>query len=181
MKKTIIICGLVGGLIVTSTMIATMIGLIKNPYFEGGMLLGYATMLVALSPIYVAVKNGRDKFGSGFISFGRAFRIGLMITLIASTIYVLVWEIDYYFFIPDFFERYSQHIVDKMRASGVSPAEIQKQIISSQSMGQLYKNPLVCAAYTYLEIVPVGLLVSLICALILKRRAYTGAMVENKA
>lgn len=174
MKKTIIICGLVGGFIVTCTMIATMIGLIKNPYFEGGMLLGYSTMLVAFSLIFVAVKNARDKFGSGFITFGKAFRIGLMITLIASTIYVLVWMIDYYFFIPDFMERYSKHIIDQLKASGMPQAELQKQIASTQNMSRLYKNPLVCAAYTYIEILPVGLLVSLVCALILKRKAYTG-------
>jgi hypothetical protein len=181
MKKTIIICGLIGGFIVTCTMIATMIGLIKNPYFEGGMWLGYTTMLVAFSLIFVAVKNARNKFGSGFISFGKAFRIGLMITLIASTVYVLVWMIDYYFFIPDFMERYSRHIIDQMRASGASQAELQKQIASSQSMNQLYKNPIVCAAYTYLEILPVGLLVSLVCALVLKRRPYTGMMINDKA
>ena len=170
MKKIIIICGLIAGLIVTSTMIFTMTGIIKNRYFEGGMVLGYSTMLVAFSLIFVGIKNYRDKHNAGIISFGKALKIGLMITLVASTIYVLVWMIDYYYFIPDFFEKYSAHIVGKMRTSGASQVEIQKQIADIQGYVKMYKNPFFNAMFTYIEILPVGIIVSIVAALILKRK-----------
>jgi hypothetical protein len=169
MKKTIIICGLTAGLIVTWWMIAAMAGLL-NPYFENGMLLGYTTMLVAFSLIFVAVKNSRDKYNGGFISFGKALKIGLLITLVASTIYVVVWMIDYYYFIPDFFDKYAAHILTKMKASGASAAEMQKQAAAIQGYRQMYQNPLFNALFTYLEILPVGVVVSLISAFALKRR-----------
>jgi hypothetical protein len=169
MKKTIIICGLIAGLIVTWWMIAAMAGLL-NAYFENGMLLGYATMLVAFSLIFVAVKNSRDKYNDGFISFGKALRIGLLITLVASTMYVVVWLIDYYYFIPDFFDKYAAHMLAKMKAAGASAAEMQKQVATIQGYTQMYKNPFFNALFTYLEIVPVGVVVSLICALVLKRK-----------
>ncbi len=169
MKKTIIICGLIAGLIVTWWMIAAMAGLL-NPYFENGMVLGYATMLVAFSLIFVAVKNSRDKYSGGFISFGKALRIGLLITLVASTIYVVVWMIDYYYFIPDFFDKYAAHMLAKMKAAGASAAELQQQAVTIKGYSQMYKNPLFNALFTYLEIVPVGIVVSLICALVLKRK-----------
>jgi hypothetical protein len=170
MKKTIIICGLVAGVIVTSVMVAAMAGCFKNPEFEGSMLLGYSSMLVAFSMIFVGVKNARDKYSDGTISFGKAFKIGLMIALIASTIYVVVWMIDYYYFLPDFFDKYSAHIIAKMKSSGASLAEIQKKTVELQDSGKLYKNPIYCPMFTYLEILPVGLLVTLVAALILKRK-----------
>jgi hypothetical protein len=69
------------------------------------MLIGYASMLIAFSLVFVGIRNYRDKFNEGVISFGKAFKIGIMIVLIASTMYVVAWLIDYFFFIPDFFNR----------------------------------------------------------------------------
>jgi hypothetical protein len=118
----------------------------------------------------VAVKNSRDKYNGGFISFGKALKIGLLITLVASTIYVVVWMIDYYYFIPDFFDKYAAHILTKLKASGASAAEMQKQAAAIQGYRQMYQNPLFNALFTYLEILPVGVVVSLISAFALKRR-----------
>jgi len=170
MKKTIIYCGLIAGAIVASWMVLAMSGCFYDPEFEGSMLMGYTSMLVAFSMIFVGVKNARDKYNDGMISFGKAFKIGLMIALIGSTIYVVVWMIDYYFFMPDFFERYSAKMLARMKASGASQAELQKQIIDSQNSGKLYRKPIFCALFTYMEILPVGIIVALVCALILKRK-----------
>ena len=170
MKKTIIICGLIAGLIVTAMMLFSVSGCYKNASYEGNMVLGYASMLIAFSLIFVGVKSYRDKYNGGVITFGKAFKIGFSIALIASTIYVVVWLIDYYCFMPDFYEKYSAHMVNKMRAAGASAAEIQKQVADAKSFGEKYKNPFFNALVTYGEILPMGLLVSLLAAFILKRR-----------
>ena len=170
MKKIIIICGLIAGLIVTSLMVLAMAGCINGQDFAGSMLLGYTIMLVAFSLIFVGIKNYRDKHNEGMITFGQALKIGLLITLVASTIYVVVWMIDYYFFIPDFYEKYSAHIIRKMQASGASQAAIQKQMAQNQIDGKMYRNPIFCAMFTSLEILPVGIIVSLLAAAILKRK-----------
>jgi hypothetical protein len=145
---------------------------------EGRLLLGYTTMLVAFSLIFVAVKNSRDKYGDGTITFGKAFKIGLIVTLIASTIYVVVWLIDYnYFGAGDYLEKYYAHQIAKMKAAGAKPQEISKAAADGQNFIKSYKNPLVNAAYTYMEILPVGLVVSLVAAVILKRKTTTGSVV----
>ena len=100
MKTNTIVYGLLAGLFVTVIMDIGM-AKIYDTDSEGSMLLGYTTMLVAFSLIFVNIKNYRDKNG-GFISFSLAFRIGLAISLIASTIYVIGWMIEYYVFFPDF-------------------------------------------------------------------------------
>lgn len=182
MKKIIIICGLIAGLIVTSIMLLSISGCITGSDFEGGigsMLLGYSSMVIAFSMIFVGIKNYRDKHNNGTISFGKALKIGLLITLVASTMYVIVWQIDYYFFIPDFYEKYSAHIIREMKASGATQAQIQQQMITNKSNGEMYRNPLFNAMFTYIEIIPVGLIMSLLAAVILKRKSNPDNMIAT--
>ena len=171
MKKTVLICGIIAGLISTSLFIGLMVlGKAGDHNFKNGMLYGYTLMILAFAFIFAGTKITRDKYDGGYISFGKAFRVGLYITLIASTIYVLVWLIDYYFFIPDFAQKYGAYIVEGMKASGASQAEITKKSAEMAKFGEMYKNPFFNALLTYSEIVPVGLIVSLISAWVLKRK-----------
>src|ERR1044072_6704957 len=98
-----------------------------NVDYNSSMLIGYASMLIAFSLVFVGVRNYRNKYNGGVISFGKAFKIGLFMVLIASTIYVISWLIAYFFFIPDFFEKYSAQMLDKLKTSGASQMEIDKQ------------------------------------------------------
>jgi hypothetical protein len=171
MKKTVLICGLIAGLISTSLFIGLMVlGKAGHDDFKNGMLYGYTLMILAFSFIFVGTKITRDKYSGGEISFGKAFLVGLYITLVASTIYVIVWLIDYYFFIPDFAEKYGAHVLENLKASGASQAEIAKQSAEMARFSEMYKNPFFNALITYSEIMPVGLIVSLISAWALKRK-----------
>jgi len=167
MKKIVIVCGLIAGLIVSAVMIISIATGHSN---ENGMLIGYASMILAFSLVFVGIKNYRDKYNNGIISFGKAFRIGLYIVLIASTMYVVAWLIDYFFFIPDFGEKYAAQMIDKLKASGASQVEIDNQSKEMASFTKMYKNPFFNALITYAEILPVGLVITLISALILKRK-----------
>ena len=157
MKKIVIVNGLIAGAIVAAMFLITMGLYHKNGNFDGGMWVGYASMLLAFSLIFVAIIRYRDKYNNGVVSFGKAFRIGLYITLIASTIYVVTWLIDYYVFIPDFADKYATAILDKLKASGASAAKIANQTKEMASFKEMYKNPLFVILFTYLEILPVGL------------------------
>jgi len=170
MKKLILVPGLIGGAIASLTVIISTIICYNTGRFEGSMLVGYAAMILAFSMIFVAVKTKRDKYNNGIISFGEAFKTGLLIALVTSTIYVLAWLVCYYMFIPDFMERLSKAEIDKTIASGASQADITQKTESMKQMSELYKNPVMVILFTYLEIFPVGVIVSLIVALILKRR-----------
>jgi ABC-type sugar transport system permease subunit len=170
MKKTVQVYGLIAGLVVATLMLISTSIHCANGDFDNGMIYGYGIMILSFSLIFVAIKNYRDKFNGGLISFGKAFKIGLFITLVASTIYVIAWQIDYRFFVPDFMDKYTVYMLDKLRASGASQAEISKQALEMAKMSEMYKNPLFNILLTYVEIVPVGLVVSLISALVLKRK-----------
>lgn len=178
MKKTVLVCGLIAGLISTSLFIGLMIlGKANQHDFKNGMLYGYTLMILAFSFIFVGTKITRDKHNGGAISFGKAFRVGLYITLIASTIYVGVWLIDYYCFNPDFAEQYGAYMLKELKASGASDAVIAKQTAEMAKFSEMYKNPFFNALLTYSEILPVGLLISLISAWVLKRKNKESATV----
>lgn len=170
MKKTIIVCGLIAGAIVSMTMLISTSLCYTSGDFEGSMVAGYASMILAFSLIYVAIKNFRDKINKGTVTFRKAFQIGLYISLIASSMYVLVWLVDYYLFVPDFMDKYSATMIEKVREEGSTLTEINKTVAEMDSYKEMYKNPLFVILLTYTEILPVGLIVSLICALILKRK-----------
>lgn len=179
MKKNVMVFGLIAGLIVSTLMVLSMARCYNDPNLEHSMLIGYASMVLAFSFIFVGIKNYRDKYNNGLITFGKAFKIGALISLVASTIYVIVWLIDYYVFMPDFMDKYVAQALREAKADGASAAELAakaKELASSQEM---YKNPIMVVLFTYMEILPVGILISLVAALILKRKPDTPLSVKT--
>jgi hypothetical protein len=175
MKKNILVFGIISGIIV-STFMATFMGIIGCSNEEmgggsGGMIIGFTAMVVAFSFIFVGIKNYRDKQNSGIISFGQAFILGFMISLVASTLYVMTWAVEYHFFLPDFMDKYSAMQIKQLQESGVSGAKLDESIKSIETASYNYKhNPFFFAMYTYMEILPVGIIITLISSLILKRK-----------
>jgi hypothetical protein len=172
MQKNITVYGLTAGIVVSILMLFNInfIGDAGNVDYNTSLLLGYASMLLAFSLVYVGIRNYRDKYNGGVISFGKAFKLGMMMVLIASTIFVIAWLIDYFFFIPDYMDKYSAHELDKLKASGASQAEIDNQTKKLANFARMFKNPFFNAMMTYAEILPVGLIVTLISSLLLKRK-----------
>ena len=168
MNKIVLIYGLIGGLIISVLMWLTLGS--ERVDFENGELIGYTTMVVALSTIFFGVKAYRDKHLDGRITFGKAFLLGLYIALVASTLYVASWMLlsattgDY------FMVQYYEHAKQEMESSNMPAEEMNAKLEEMQQFAELYKNPIVKIGFTYLEILPVGLLVSLLVAAILKRK-----------
>jgi len=169
MKKTVLVFGVISGLLV-ATLCLAFIALCYKAGHDGNMYIGYASQILALSLVFVGVKNYRDKENGGIISFGKAFKLGLYISLVASTIYVVAWLVDYYMFIPDFMDKYAAHVLQQAQHSGKSAAEISKETAEMANMKEMYKNPVFVILFTYLEIFPTGLIISVITALILKKK-----------
>jgi len=169
MKKTVLTYGIIGGIIVSALMWLTL-GSGQHD-FDNGMWIGYTTMVVALSTIFFAVKAYRDKSLGGSINFGKAFLMGLYITLIASTMYAGSWMVLSATTDQDFMEQYYAHEKQKLDSSDLPPAEVEAKLQEMRDFQEMYKNPIVKIGFTYMEILPVGLLISLICAGLLARRA----------
>lgn len=169
MNKTVLTYGIIAGLIVTVMMWLTL-GSGEHD-FDNGLWIGYTTMVVAFSTIFFAVKSYRDKQNAGAITFGKAFLIGLYITLIASTMYVASWMVLSATTGEEFMAEYYQHEKARMESSGMPTPEVEAKLKEMDEMMELYNNnPVFKAGITYTEILPVGLLISLVSAAFLKRR-----------
>lgn len=166
MKKIVWTFGLIAGAIVSLLLASMMFN--QNMNMDYGEILGYTTMIIAFSTIFIGIKNFRDKHQDGKIKFGTAFKIGLYISLIASTMYVASWVLINNNSDIDFTAQYSQHMIKKMEAENSSQEEIEAMKKEMEEWVKIYENPFVMIAITYTEILPVGLLVSLISAGILK-------------
>jgi hypothetical protein len=169
MKKIVLIFGLIAGAILSAMMLVN-VSLIDQIGFDKGEIIGYTTMVVAFLMIYFGVRTYRDNHAGGTIRFGRAFGIGLLITLVASTCYVGTWQVVYHTLAPDFGDKYGAYVIEKARKSGATEAQLAVQKKEMQEFIEMYKNPLVNVALTYLEPLPVGLLFSLVSAGLLSRR-----------
>jgi Protein of unknown function (DUF4199) len=159
--------GLLSGLVVILTMI-TGIAFSDNESFFSSEWFGYLVMLVALTFIFVGVKRYRDVELGGVIKFGRAFAMGLGIAVAAGVAYVGVWEI--YLAMTDykFMDQYIAGIMRAREAQGLSAAALAEELAKLESMRTSYANPLFRVPMTFMEIFPVGLLVSLVSALLLR-------------
>jgi len=129
---------------------------------------GYLVMLVALSLIFVGIKRYRDVECGGVIRFGRAFLLGLGIAAVAGLTYALVWESYLQISGYDFMADYTRSVLKNMQAEGASPAAIQAKAAEMNAMAESYKNPLFRIPMTFIEIFPVGIVVALISAGLLR-------------
>lgn len=138
-----------------------------------GEILGYISMLISLSMVFFGVRSYRDKHLDGSITFGKAFKVGLMITLVASVIYVVGWIIYYNTSesMQNFPELYLNYMLEDLKKSGSSATEIAAKEAEFRYNMELYKNPLFMIAITFLEIFPVGVIIDLISAFLLRKKA----------
>jgi Protein of unknown function (DUF4199) len=172
MKKNVLVFGLISGALISIFMSGSMIYMSKNPNAEHGtssMVVGFLSMIIAFSLIFVAVKTYRDKQNGGVVGFGKAFLMGVLIALIGSTMYVITWAFVHHYYLPDFMEKYAAAMIENARATS-TPEELQKFTVKMNEQKEMYKNPVWFSLFTYMEILPVGLIVALISALILKRK-----------
>jgi hypothetical protein len=168
MTPVILRYGILAGLIVSLPWLVYMLTLPADGHMTHSMLLGYTLMIVAFSMVFVGIKQYRDRSLGGVIKFGKAFVLGLGISAVASLIYVLGWEICMAFSKYDFIEAYSKFILDDARAHGAGPAEMERAAAQAADFARMYRNPIYRMSFTFIEIFPVGILVSLISAALLR-------------
>ena len=169
MRKTVLTFGAISGAILSIMMLATM-PFIDRIGFEKGEVIGYTTMVVAFLLIFFGIRSYRDNVAGGSVGFGRAFAVGALIALVASVFYVATWQVVYYKLVPDFGEKYQAHMIEKARAEGASQAEIDEKAADAQKYERWFRNPAINVAITFIEPLPLGLIVALISAGILRRR-----------
>ena len=171
-RKIVITYGLISGAIITFLFLLSMYlwqkGIIN---FDNGEYFGYGSMLVALLMVFFGIKSFRDNQNGKSIGFWKGAQVGILISLLASFVYAASWEV-YMQVSPEnkFVEKYSEHYIGKLKENGASQEEIDRTTSEMASMQQMYKNPIIRFGMVLLEILPVGFIVTLLSAAILRKK-----------
>ncbi len=170
MLSTALKYGAASGLIVIAVIIAGMLyaGGPGGGHASSSMWFGYLVMIVALSMIFLAIREHRNKALGGVIKFLPALGLGVLVAAIAGVVYVAAWETFLATTNCPFMENYVATMVEAKREAGVSGAELDAFVAEMEGMKQAYANPLFRLPMTFIEIFPVGLLIALISAAILR-------------
>jgi uncharacterized membrane protein (UPF0136 family) len=180
LKKTILTFGVIGGVLSSLMMVATVPFLHKFGN-DTGLIVGYTTIVAALLLVYFGIRSYRDNIGNGHITFGRAFAVGICITLITCVFYVATWEILYFKFLPGFMDNYGADTVAHLKASGASAAVVQAKIAELNKLKDSLNNPVYNSVMTFIEPFPVGLVITLISAAILRRKQRSAPALQSAA
>ncbi len=172
MLNKMLVYGLIAGLIVAAEMLTVTIGYsghMPSPY---GMIIGYLTMLIALSVVFVGIKKHRDADLGGVIGFWQAFGFGLGVSFIASVLYVAAWEVSQALMHADFASVYAKSLIAEEQAKGVTGKALEDFDAQIEQLKLAYQNQLYHLPITFAAIFPVGVIVSLTSAAMLRNRRF---------
>lgn len=175
MLRTILKYGVIAGLIVSGFELAIVIAFAEMPPLKYGMLVGYTTMLIALSAVFMGIKQHRDIDRGGVIGFWPALGVGLGVSFIAGIFYVAAWEVVQAMTQMDFAGSYAQAIIASEKAKGANAESLAKLTADMETFKVQYMNPMFRLPMTFVEIFPVGVLVSLVSAGLLRNSRFLPA------
>jgi hypothetical protein len=178
MRKVTLTFGLIAGAIVSGFMIVGLALYEKTGKIFVNELVGYATMVIALSMVFFGIKSYRDNYQKGVINFWKGFQVGLLIALIASLMYAITWE-AYLQTRPagaaSFIDTYTDIVINKKKEKGASAAEIDQEVKKMDDFKRMYSNPAIRFGFTLMEILPVGIIITLISAMLLRKKEFLPA------
>src|SRR5262245_36447080 len=172
MRKVTLIFGLLAGAIISVLLLVGIAIWEKTGKITASELFGYATMVIALAMIFFGIKSYRDNYQNGVIRFWKGIQVGLLIASIASLMYAITWE-TYLHVRPagyqGFIDYYVECQINKKKEKGASAAEIDQEVRKMDGVRKIYSNPATRFGMTLMEILPVGIIITLISAAILRK------------
>ena len=175
MWQKIVSYGGIAGVVVGAPLFGLTIALNGHPASAYGAVVGYLTMLIALSAVFVAIKRTRDLERGGVIRFWPAFGLGLGISAVAGVFYVLAWEAALAVTHMDFAGDYARALIERQKAGGMTGEALAKFTADMERFKAEYADPLYRLPMTFAEIFPVGVLVSLVSAGLLRNSRFLPA------
>lgn len=174
MKKIVLVYGLISGLIMAAVVWMTAIAVERDAVnFEWLEVTGYASMIIALTMVFFGIKSYRDSVGKGVISFWKGVQVGLLISIISAVLYwggAMSYGIISPNFEAKFIHKFTEMTLDKLTAKGAPQAEIDQAKETIAMMERLFRDPLLFFLICLMEMLPVGIVITLISSALLRRK-----------
>ncbi|MCW5923890.1 MAG: DUF4199 domain-containing protein [Saprospiraceae bacterium] len=170
MNKIVLKYGLISGAVAAVMMTGSALYFKNAADHQNGEVIGYAGILLSMLFVYFGVRTYREQFAGDAWGFGKAFKVGLAIMLISCLCYVAAWMVVYQTLMPDFMDKYIEQVLAQMKSKGATEEQISQEAAKMEGYKTMYKNPFTRAALTFIEPLPVGLLVTLATSFLLRRK-----------
>ncbi len=173
MAKRTLVSGLIaGGILVLLFLLSHF--LINNgmdaKMWEIGEIIGYSSMVIALSLVFFGIRAYRDKTLGGKITFTKALLLGVSISSVASIIFGIYVYLLFTVISPGLSGKMIEVYREKIRKSGETQQVIQQQLAQFEVESIMWNNPLFQALFMVVTVMLIGILISIISAAILKRK-----------
>ncbi len=175
MRATVIRYGLIGAGLWFSIWLLLFVlvkaGVIVS--FDYAEIIGYTSMVLALSMIFFALIHQRDHVNGGQLSFGQGLVLGLLISVIVSVVVGAVDVLHMFVLDPGMMDAYMEHQKAKWAADGMSSEAIAERMAAAQAEMEMIKNPVATFVLMFVTTLLIGILISVVSALLLRRSATT--------
>lgn len=173
MKKTVLLFGLLSAAVAIAMMLAT-VPLLDAWGYQKTDLLGYGSMVLSALLVFFGIRYYRERAVEGRLGFGRAFAVGLLITLVSSLCQVAAFQLVYFRLVPEFGDRFAACMVERAEDAGATPEEIAETAEKAETLKRLYDNSWGNAALTFVQPLPLGIVAAGLSAFVLRRRPDRG-------
>lgn len=168
MKKTILRYSLYSGLFMILFFLVDSF-FFRDTNFDTREILGWIGIFLSTVFIYFGIRHYRDRFNNGQLSFGKGLQLGLLI-LLAPAIVFGVFNVIYVELNPEFMDQYYNYQVSQIRAS-LPATEATAKIEEMEKQKEMFMSPAVQFGAMFLSVFAVGLVVTVISALLLRRNS----------
>ena len=177
MKRTVLRYGAIGSLILigVNVILLIILGIPESGDYPYGEVIGYATIIVSLFPVFFAIRYYRDEHASGRLSFWKGLGVGSGVSILPSAAFAVYNWIYVTWLDPDFNEKYFAYAIEKARLE-MSPAEFEAYSAQMQSQAALFADPWFITFVMFATVFLIGVVITIISALVLqKKQAVTPA------
>ncbi|MEZ5056718.1 MAG: DUF4199 domain-containing protein [Saprospiraceae bacterium] len=155
--------GLIGGLVLIIYSLCIISFDLLTSSLIMASLLGLLTFVLYIPFVFISIINHRKNSLGGYISFGRAFLVGL-ITISIMVVLHNGFSLIYNVIDPGYMENFQDFMLnalEEMNAPQAQIDEVERQFENSESIGSIIKN-----IFSFLIF---GAIISLVAAAILKK------------
>lgn len=131
--------------------------------------MGYLTMLLSMVFVFLGIRQYRDKCNNGQLSFFQGLKVGILIVLIPSVAFGLFDLLYTEVLHPGWMDEYYANYIARIKAS-TPPAQLEAALQKANDQKELFSNPLMQFLLMSATVFIIGLIVTIISALTLRRR-----------
>ncbi len=170
MKKIVLRYGLYATLLIVTVSAFNLLVLTKIAGQAGQEIAGYLTIFLSTLFVFLGIRQYRDVENGGVLGFWEGMKIGLLIVLIPSIFFGLFDLLYTEVINPGWMQEYYSQYMEKIKNT-LPPDQLADALKKAAAEKELFSNPLIQFLLMAATVFIIGIIVTIISAVSLKRKA----------